>query len=617
MKRFCALPLLMLLFIVVFPITARAASYDYKPGFEWHILTPGDEITIEGDISVDLPALNGITVKGINGCVIRTTANAPKTYTNCTFSGVDFNVEGPSSLSFSECTFENASDLYAMSLELSVKGTTFDNSRLILCGTKSATISNSDFSGNPGFMHAAIGLTIDWGATHLGPVTVDGCSFTNLDSAIELHKRTNDLAPTMLDRSTFDGLTFTDNTLAGLTGSPMVSDWAAQVPIPGKQSGNNPANPKLQFIIDDSALLAAIDEAERLLASAEIGSQPGQILQSLIDRLRQAFDAAKAVLDDPNRTQDMIDDAAQALRKAIKACVPNPYPGSSTKVVPTIPQELPAAVILPSCKLYLPQRILELDNGKTLLKTDDLISATYQWQKSSALTGLYEDMPGEINSQIIVQPGDTSTYRLLVKASGEVAAFVYPLKSAAMRAEYTMPNEYTAPAVNCILPVSQYLQPVGGGKVLLSVTDGFTYRWYKHDVSGIPRPIEGATQSTFTTSAYDTGTYEVSVSSDSRTVWRTFILSAIRNVAVETQTPSTAPASSLSDKIDMVVHVGSRLNVRATASPIGKVLDKVANGKVVSAYPQRSSGNWVFITYVTSRGKVISGYASGEFLTNR
>jgi len=69
--------------------------------------------------------------------------------------------------------------------------------------------------------------------------------------------------------------------------------------------------------VNKAQLIAAINSAEALYASAEVGSQPGQYPQSAKDAFRAAIDAAIAVRDDASATQEQVDDAAAVLNMAI------------------------------------------------------------------------------------------------------------------------------------------------------------------------------------------------------------------------------------------------------------------------------------------------------------
>ena len=67
---------------------------------------------------------------------------------------------------------------------------------------------------------------------------------------------------------------------------------------------------------DKSELSAAIQEAESLLASAVVGTQPGNYYQTAVDRFRLAVDQAKMVLEDDNVYQSEIDEAVAQLNDA-------------------------------------------------------------------------------------------------------------------------------------------------------------------------------------------------------------------------------------------------------------------------------------------------------------
>ncbi|MDI9539160.1 MAG: glycoside hydrolase family 9 protein [Bacteroidota bacterium] len=69
---------------------------------------------------------------------------------------------------------------------------------------------------------------------------------------------------------------------------------------------------------DKTELIAAIDYAENIYDSAVVGSQPGQYPQAAKDAFRVAIDAAIAVRDDDNATQEQIDSALADLNAAIQ-----------------------------------------------------------------------------------------------------------------------------------------------------------------------------------------------------------------------------------------------------------------------------------------------------------
>ena len=69
--------------------------------------------------------------------------------------------------------------------------------------------------------------------------------------------------------------------------------------------------------VDKDQLIAAINSAEALYASAEVGSQPGQYPQSAKNAFRAAIDAAIAVRDNTSATQEEVDTALEAILDAI------------------------------------------------------------------------------------------------------------------------------------------------------------------------------------------------------------------------------------------------------------------------------------------------------------
>ena len=83
-----------------------------------------------------------------------------------------------------------------------------------------------------------------------------------------------------------------------------------------------------QPVIDKTALIAAINNAQSLYDTSEVGTEPGQYPQEAKDALFDAINAAKAVRDDPGATQSQVDSAVITLNDAIdifKASV-NKYP---------------------------------------------------------------------------------------------------------------------------------------------------------------------------------------------------------------------------------------------------------------------------------------------------
>jgi hypothetical protein len=70
--------------------------------------------------------------------------------------------------------------------------------------------------------------------------------------------------------------------------------------------------------VDKSELSAAIADAETLLANAAVGSEPGQYPASAKAALAQAIEDAKAVRDRPDADQETVDQAAAALKAAVR-----------------------------------------------------------------------------------------------------------------------------------------------------------------------------------------------------------------------------------------------------------------------------------------------------------
>ncbi len=70
---------------------------------------------------------------------------------------------------------------------------------------------------------------------------------------------------------------------------------------------------------DKTQLIAAINNAESIYTNAVVGSQPGQYPQAAKDSFRTAVDAAIAVKDNINATQEQVDAAVVALNNAVQA----------------------------------------------------------------------------------------------------------------------------------------------------------------------------------------------------------------------------------------------------------------------------------------------------------
>ena len=71
-------------------------------------------------------------------------------------------------------------------------------------------------------------------------------------------------------------------------------------------------------VVDKTALIEAINNAESLHDAAVVGPEPGQYPQEAKDALLAAINAAKAVKDDPSATQS-VDNAVTALNTAVQA----------------------------------------------------------------------------------------------------------------------------------------------------------------------------------------------------------------------------------------------------------------------------------------------------------
>jgi len=82
--------------------------------------------------------------------------------------------------------------------------------------------------------------------------------------------------------------------------------------------------------VDKSGLQSAINDAEKLFDNAVVGVENGCYWQADKDAFKAAIDAAKAVFDDTNASQLMVDDATDTLRAAIatfEASAINPSTG--------------------------------------------------------------------------------------------------------------------------------------------------------------------------------------------------------------------------------------------------------------------------------------------------
>ncbi|MDD9265443.1 carbohydrate-binding protein [Paenibacillus sp. GCM10023248] len=73
----------------------------------------------------------------------------------------------------------------------------------------------------------------------------------------------------------------------------------------------------VEVVVDKSALIAAISNAQSLFDAAVVGMQPGQYPQAAKDALGAAIQAAKAVNNNANATQAQVDSAAAALGSAV------------------------------------------------------------------------------------------------------------------------------------------------------------------------------------------------------------------------------------------------------------------------------------------------------------
>lgn len=72
-------------------------------------------------------------------------------------------------------------------------------------------------------------------------------------------------------------------------------------------------------VVDKSALIATIGEAEDLLAGATVGTGIGEYPQEAYDTFSNAIDAAKAVVDDEDASQEEVDGALATLAAAVSA----------------------------------------------------------------------------------------------------------------------------------------------------------------------------------------------------------------------------------------------------------------------------------------------------------
>jgi beta-xylosidase len=73
----------------------------------------------------------------------------------------------------------------------------------------------------------------------------------------------------------------------------------------------------IEVVVDKTALITAITNAQSLYESAVVGMQPGQYPQSAKDALGAAVDVAKAVKDNTSATQSQVDSAVTALGSAV------------------------------------------------------------------------------------------------------------------------------------------------------------------------------------------------------------------------------------------------------------------------------------------------------------
>jgi len=71
--------------------------------------------------------------------------------------------------------------------------------------------------------------------------------------------------------------------------------------------------------VDKSELVIAIGEAQGLLEGAEIGTEIGKYPEAAYGTFSDAIDAAQAVADDDNATQQEVDAAVDALLAAMIA----------------------------------------------------------------------------------------------------------------------------------------------------------------------------------------------------------------------------------------------------------------------------------------------------------
>lgn len=69
-------------------------------------------------------------------------------------------------------------------------------------------------------------------------------------------------------------------------------------------------------VVDKTALMAAIDEAQSIYDSAEVGTSDGCYMQSDVDKFKAAIDAANDVYGDENASQAEVDAATTALNTA-------------------------------------------------------------------------------------------------------------------------------------------------------------------------------------------------------------------------------------------------------------------------------------------------------------
>jgi len=98
----------------------------------------------------------------------------------------------------------------------------------------------------------------------------------------------------------------------------------------------------IALVVDNTTLGDTIKDAEEILKDADIGDQPGKYPQVEADKLQDAIDKAKGILDDSAATKEDINKAIQDLLDAIKIFENSKIPLTGpTEPEPTDPKPNP------------------------------------------------------------------------------------------------------------------------------------------------------------------------------------------------------------------------------------------------------------------------------------